>query len=164
MSSVLLESGRSERLSLNKFLNRVFPEPNTGCWIGDWMPTKKGYGNTNKVITGGYTLRGSHRISYYLHKGPFDTSLCVCHTCDNPACVNPDHLFLDTSIGNTKDMVKKGRASKGEHRPNAVFSEKQVLEIRQKYATGNYTYRGLSKEYGHDVKSIILNETWRHIL
>lgn len=166
MKNVRLISGRSERLNLEKFLSHVYPEPNTGCWIGDWLPTKKGYGNTSKFTTDGYSLRGSHRISYYLHKGSFDFSLLVCHTCDNPACVNPEHLFLGTSQQNTHDMVKKGRSSKGIDRPTNKLTEEQVVEIRDKYSTGRYTQRQLGAEYGVDyggVGRIIRRDTWRHI-
>lgn len=166
MKNVLLESGRKERLNIEKFMTHVFPEPNTGCWLGDWKPTKKGYGNALKVINGANPLRGAHRVSYFLHKGEFDYRLCVCHSCDNPACVNPDHLFLGTTQENTEDMVKKGRASRGVDRPTTKLTEEQVIEIRNKYSTGQYTQRQLGKDYGVDyggVGRIIRRELWRHV-
>lgn len=162
---VLLESGKRERVTKETFMNDVYPEPNTGCWIWGKSLTEKGYGNVQKKVKG-HVLRGSHRVSFYIHNGPFNYSLLVCHKCDNPICVNPDHLFLGTTQENTFDMKSKGRASHGESRPTAKLNETQVINIRTKYATGNYTTRELAKEYDIDhgnVAGIIRRATWRHV-
>lgn len=74
------------------------------CWI--WKAGKqKGYG---RFVINGKTYR-SNRIAYSLIKGPIGKGLCVCHKCDNPCCVNPDHLWLGTSRDNTRDMIRKRR-------------------------------------------------------
>lgn len=154
-----------ERITVDKFMKKVYPEPNTGCWLWGGLSNMKGYGVMTKKLSDGRKVIGAHRVSYYLFKGPFDYKLCVCHQCDNPSCVNPDHLFLDTVFGNNEDMVKKGRSCKGEARPGARLTEIQVREIRAKYATGQYTYRELAKEYKmHDVNHVINGKGWRHIL
>lgn len=161
-----MDTNRPPRLTLEKFMAHVYPEPNTGCWLGDWRPNRWGYGNTNKRVSG-HTLRHSHRVSYYLFNGAFDYSLCVCHKCDNPACVNPDHLFLGTDADNTRDMVGKGRTSKGEHRPTAKLTEDQVREIRRRYTVGDCTHRQLSREFGIDhghIRRIVIGDSWRHVL
>lgn len=75
------------------------------CWLWTGCKSKYGYGQ--------FTFRKkttlAHRASYELAMGPFDNWLCVLHKCDNPQCVNPDHLFLGTQLDNARDRVAKGR-------------------------------------------------------
>lgn len=93
-----------KKTTLNSFLNNVIPEPNTGCWLWMGALNDKGYGNTKcREIN----ENRAHRISYYLHFGLFDKTLCVLHKCDQPSCVNPEHLFLGTKKDNSDDKGKK---------------------------------------------------------
>lgn len=89
---------------LNRFWNKVYKTDSCWLWIGSRLPT--GYG-TFRV---GKKVKRAHRVSWELHNGPIiDGSLLVCHTCDNPMCVNPDHLFLGTNLDNMRDRNAKGR-------------------------------------------------------
>jgi hypothetical protein len=82
-------------------------EPTTGCvlWTGSMCPL--GYARTWWRGKAGVLV---HRVAYEQVYGPFDPSLNVCHRCDTPSCVNPDHLFLGTQKDNLRDMFAKGRA------------------------------------------------------
>lgn len=90
------------------------------CFFWSGAKTKAGYGLLN--IDGNLVF--AHRLAYELAYGNFDKGLFVCHKCDNPACVNPDHLFLGTSAENSRDMAQKGRA--------AWANKKRPLETIQK--------------------------------
>ena len=75
------------------------------CWNWTGWTSSAGYG----MIGNNYKDRGAHRYSWELSNGPISKGLCVLHKCDNPACINPDHLFLGTKGDNNRDRVKKGR-------------------------------------------------------
>jgi hypothetical protein len=101
------------RTSLAKRLfDRVdipYPWPrNDSCWTWKGATTHFGHG----VIGLGVRGQGNamtHRVSWELHFGPVPDGLCVLHTCDNPPCVNPNHLWLGTRLDNNRDMIAKGR-------------------------------------------------------
>jgi hypothetical protein len=80
------------------------------CWSWTGSTDQDGYG---LLKIRGQRVR-AHRFSYELNVGPVPTGYCVCHDCDNPNCVKPAHLFLDTQAGNLADMCEKGRQATGE--------------------------------------------------
>ena len=110
---------------------------------------------------------GAHRISWMLTMGDIPKGMCVCHKCDNPICIDPNHLFLGTMADNTRDMIKKGRRvfgkhHKGEDSTSAKLTNKQVMEIRR----SNLSYTKLAKKYriarGY-IFHIKHRLTWNHI-
>jgi hypothetical protein len=113
--------------------NKVLIETSEGCWI--WMGTtnKDGYGQ----IYINYKLHLAHRIVYLLHTKRFPTDN-VLHTCDNPPCCNPKHLFEGTQNDNVQDMKVKKRAARlnGVNNPNSKLTNIQLEEIERYFSIG----------------------------
>lgn len=91
--------------------SRIIPEPMSGCWL--WMGERQGLGYGVFRLESDGTRHRVTRIVWALTQGEIDDSLFACHKCDNPGCVNPDHIFLGTAKDNIADAVKKGRNYKG---------------------------------------------------
>lgn len=131
-------------------------EKSSDCWEWRANRTNRGYG---LVHMNGRTV-SAHRLSYEWAKGPIPKGMYVCHSCDNPSCVNPDHLWLGDQAANMADAATKGRVA------NTKLTAEIVAEIRRKYAGGGVTQRQLAVEYGVDqqvVWSVITRRTWRHV-
>jgi hypothetical protein len=106
-----------------------YVQPVEGCWVWGGPIEASGYGFMGAYS--GYVK--AHRFSWTLHNGPISDGLFVLHTCDNPPCVNPTHLFLGTARDNSDDKHLKGRANppRGEKHWRAVLTEDLVREIRR---------------------------------
>lgn len=143
------------------------------CW--NWKANKNNMGYGMIRLGGLQPKKLAHRVSYEIKNGKIPDGVCVLHKCDNPACVNPEHLFLGNKKDNYYDMVKKGRRvlgrnpnnnppiSYGESHPRAKFSNKEANEIRILLSEG-YTARGIARALKVD-KGIILkikhNKTYK---
>jgi len=104
-----------------RFMERVSPEPNTGCWLWTGQFSEKGYGIF--VLEKKRRVK-AHRFSFVMMWGKIPDGLHVLHQCDVRECVNPDHLFLGTNEENVADMIEKGRQKKG------PLDKEKVLRIR----------------------------------
>jgi hypothetical protein len=117
------------------------------CWPWIGGKTKAGYG----LFGPGNTKRLAHRIAWELTHGPIPVGLFVCHTCDNPPCVRPDHLFLGTAGDNADDKHAKGRGRgrpKGSPSPARKLTAAQVIEIRDRYTGAWGEQSRLARAYG----------------
>lgn len=159
------------------------------CW--NWMGARdsSGYGNFN--VDG--TSSKAHRFAYELVNGEIPDGLFVCHHCDNPSCVCPDHLFVGTPKDNVDDMWMKGRGKtgmdthpelyhssgelhwtkkqpnrirRGESASNVKLTEEDVCEIRRRFFTEGMLQDELATEYGvtrQTIGDIARNKRWRHL-
>lgn len=91
--------------TLKLFHSSYIAVPECGCWLWEKSLARKGYG----VIHIKNKRKSAHRYSWELYYGPVPKGLFVCHKCDTPSCVNPEHLFIGTHTDNMRDAKRKGR-------------------------------------------------------
>jgi hypothetical protein len=119
-----------------------------GCW--EWNAAKRlGYGKfayEGKVID-------AHRLSWLLHFGPIPEGMLICHRCDNPPCVRPDHLFLGTRADNTHDMDAKGRRVRYFPPPPIACKRGHVYDAANTYMWGGMHHcRACRRDYHRQLR------------
>ncbi len=103
-------------------------------WVWTGAADQLGYGRINISRRDGTIL--VHRLSWELTHGQIPSGMCVCHKCDFPPCVNPDHLFIGTHSENMRDMGRKNRSALGERHGQVKLADTDVAEIRRRIAAG----------------------------
>lgn len=140
-----------------------------GCWLWTGSLNNKGYGEIGIGGRGSGTVY-THRASWILHFGNIPRGMCVLHNCpggDNPACVNPDHLWLGTQSQNLADMDEKGRRRVviGSSHPKTHLTETDVIRIRCLRREGA-TVKSLCEEYrvnSGTMSRICTRQSWKHV-
>lgn len=150
-----------------KTLERVwkkikFGEPDQ-CW--EWQATRnnKGYGKFY-IRTGVQSL--AHRYVFTQLFGEVPKNIQVCHSCDNPRCTNPNHLFSGTHKDNMDDLWKKGRGRKGSKHGNSKLKEKDIPIIRQRLKNGEF-HKSISESFGISRTTITYISNglrWKHVI
>lgn len=152
------------------------PEPNSGCWLWTGSVDKRGYGQL-RVAT--KMLKYASHVALSEYRGiVVGKGECACHHCDNPACVNPDHLFVGTQRDNMRDAARKGRvnlaglelgrrtprvAKRGEQTGSAKLTEADVKAIR----SASVGCLRLARRFGvgpTTIKAVRNGRTWKHVL
>jgi hypothetical protein len=163
----LLERMGSSEEGQEKFWSRVQKRTPDKCWNWTGVLDHRGYGKFCFTPKTGFRRKMfSHRISYFLKYRSLPDHLMVCHHCDNPKCVNPDHLFLGTRAQNNLDMVSKDRQSRGEESGVNKLTVKEVLRIRELHFSQGVSCAAISRMFNvtpTNIHSIINGRTWRHL-
>jgi len=144
------------------FWSRVIIKSPHDCWEWSGCILADGYGQT-RMNTKKYR---THRLAYQLTYGSIPDELQVLHTCDNPKCCNPNHLWVGTTQDNTQDKIIKGRARylKGEELPQTKLTCFQVEIIRMLADTKEYTEIELGKMFSVSrgaINGIRLKRSWK---
>lgn len=135
-----------------------------GCWEWTACKTMHGYGRISVFRRG---PQKAHRVAWELTHGPIPAGKHVLHSCDNPACVRPDHLRLGTHLDNMRDMFARGRRVARADKNNAwKLTADDVREIRRLYAGGGITQRELGRRYGVSgayIGDVVAGKAWAYV-
>jgi hypothetical protein len=151
-------------LTLKERLQDKYQIDANGCWIWTGDKTSQGYGRLSSQSNNVKKKIRAHRVSYEVYNGPIPQGMLVCHSCDIPSCINPEHLWLGTHKDNAADRVAKGRngstgGPKGPRGPmersvsHGTLTQEDVNIIRKKHADGS-SYANLSLVYNTSAKYI----------
>jgi hypothetical protein len=142
-----------------EFWANCIPEPNTGCWL--WLGATKKDGGYPRVWFNGKYQKG-HRVAWELANGETLGDRCALHKCDQPSCINPEHIFAGTQADNVADMLSKGRERyvglPGEQNGRAKLTDAQVAALRADLANG-MTQTAAAARYG--ISQARVSKIWR---
>ena len=141
-----------------RLMNNFFYSDN-GCWIWNKCLNQNNYG----VIRARGKNYLAHRLSFEIFKKENPKNKFVCHKCDNPLCINPEHLFLGTQKDNLKDAKNKNRMINGESHYRSKLKINDILEIKKMCKSG-ITQKLISKKFNvseSNISKINSNKTWK---
>jgi hypothetical protein len=154
--------GPIDNMTVARFWMKAKRVP-SGCWEWQGHRTRMGYGQA----WSGRRAEFAHRFAWMIVNGaiPSEGRTDICHKCDNPACVNPSHLFLGTTSDNVQDMLRKGRGVVGEHARGAKLTEAGAREIIR-LAHEGWTFKEIAQKFGVSeiqVGRIAHGTSWRRL-
>lgn len=153
-----------------RLMSGLVANKGTGCWEWSRSRNDHGYGIIRITNQKWEWCERCHRVSYALFVGPIPSGKCVLHSCDNPPCFNPKHLFLGTAQDNTNDMHAKGRwrtprRLMGAEAGSALLSEAQVYEAVGRTLLGE-SRSSIGRDFGvtiSTVSKLLVGGNWKHI-
>jgi len=151
------DAGRT-RPADDRFVGMWEVDPVSGCWNWTGRLGANGYGYLHEQ---GKTVL-AHRYSYKKAHGSIPKGLFICHKCDNPRCVRPDHLFLGDQLANMRDCALKGRSSRGSQRPTAKLTEAIVAAARLE----GLSAKALAERFRirkQTARKALVGVTWKHV-
>ena len=155
---------------LNRFWSKVEKTELCWNWIGQiGKGALSSTGLSNDCEYGRFKFKQqsyvAHRVAYFLHYRVDPGEQLVCHECNNPQCVRPDHLFLGTQSDNMKHRIDTGKIQRGVLHPRCIFHESDVLLIRQRYVNGESDWK-IAQSLGVSqgaITAIVKRQTWKHL-
>lgn len=155
-----------DSVDARRFWSRVSMGDSDSCWPWTGHTDRDGYGQI--LIRGNgpsekYSVR-SHRVAFFLTRKRDATGM-ACHSCDNPSCCNPWHLFEGTALDNNRDKVAKGRQRRGDNHASSTLSSADVCQIRNSYSNGR-SIASIAREFRRSescIDHIVHRRTWRHV-
>lgn len=149
-----------------RFWEKVNKVDDNECW--EWTAYTNACGYGAMELSRKSVL--AHRVSWVIHRGPIPDKMCILHSCDNPACVNPSHLFMGTRSDNMLDMWEKGRQGdrnvSGSSNPSAKLREGDIVNIREMYRSGKHTIESIARLFPvspSQIYNIVIYKQWRHV-
>jgi hypothetical protein len=143
----------------------ILPDKKEDCWIWSGTKYRGGYGHFRRFLDNKWTMFKAHRFSYEFYVGQIPKGFCILHSCDNPSCVNPNHLRVGTLKENNQDTRNKGRHSFGRNSKHTHLSLEIAIDIRnQKQQTPKITCLELGQMFNTSapqVSRILNNKIWK---
>lgn len=151
----------------NRFWRQVDKKSDNECWIWSGTKNKKGYGCIIKD-DGSRKRHLAHRASYIINKGEIPDGLYVLHSCDNPSCVNPNHLRVGTQSENIKEAFDKGRKVQpilfGEKNPKSKLTIEQVKFIKANPQLGHKHIADMFCLSPNCIRGVRIGRTWKEVI
>lgn len=145
-------------------MSRVLVSDGCWNWTGPVDIKKGGYGIIHDRESG---QNRSHRVMWILCYGDIPKNMWVLHTCDNPRCVKPSHLYLGTSVENSRDRVIRGRGAYGTKNGGGVkLDDVKIIQIKEMFNTGKITKAHLARIFGVSettIYRIVRGKSWKHV-
>jgi predicted XRE-type DNA-binding protein len=131
---------------IQRFHEKYRKNKDSGCW--EWTASLAGKGYGQLKLTGQRKQVYAHRVSFEIFKGEVPKDKYILHKCDNPKCVNPDHLSIGSQKDNMQDMKNKGRSTYGERNSKSILTEVEVITILDLLKKGELSQEKIANMFG----------------